>query len=280
MHFDDLVGYRQSDAGAVDLLICFVEFIFDLGQILCLDAAAVVSDHNLDGVFLIILIDLYADHAALGRIFERVVDDVEEHLFEAVFVAVDDGHLLGVVIQEVLALGEGAFLEHIDRLVDLGEDIHALHLHGQSAALELGEVEQLLYQRGQARAFLDDDAHALFKRDAVGHAVLHGLRPALDGGQRCAQLVRYARDKVVFELLVRVELLCHIVDAVAELTDLIVIHFINLGGEIALRDLSRGLGHFADGSDDRADKIVARNRDGRDDQQSDDDRDDGVEKHP
>ena len=105
MQFYDLVGDGKTYAGAVDLLIGFVEFILYLGEILRLYAAAVVGYDYLDGALFKVLIHLHAYHAALGGVLEGVVYNIEEDLLETVAVAVDYRHFLGVVIQQMLALG-------------------------------------------------------------------------------------------------------------------------------------------------------------------------------
>ena len=89
--------------------------------------------------------------------------------------------------------------------------------------------------------------------------------------------MRYARYEVVFQLLVRVEFLCHVVDAVAQVADLVVVHLVDLRREITLRDTLGGLAHLVYGLYYRTDKIVARKRDDGDYDKPDDRRDDGVE---
>ena len=128
--------------------------------------------------------------------------------------------------EQVDACFRGALLEHIDRLVEFGEDIHFFVDEHHSAALDPAEVEQLLDDARQTGAFLDNDAHAAVKGAAVecsALAELHGFRPALDGGKRRSQLVRDARDKVVFHLFGGLQILCHVADRLAEVADFVVV---------------------------------------------------------
>ena len=245
----NLVGNRQSDTRTADGLICLVEFFLNPRQILCGNTAACVRNDNFYNIRFILAVDnLRRDNAALWRVFKRIVKNIQENLSQSVSVAVNRGiNHLGFIVKQVLALLNGALLEHIHGLVKLSEDVDFFIHQNHSAALDSAEVEQLLNDTRKPCALLNNYPHALVKGAAVKRAAfaeLHGFCPALNCGKRSSQLVRYARDKVVFHLLGSLQILSHIAYRVAQITDFVVVLVLDFlrGGEVALRNLPCSFG--------------------------------------
>ena len=100
-----------------------------------------------------------------------------------------------------------------------------------------------------------------------------GLCPAVDGGQRCAQLMRNAGDKIILRFIRLRDLIGHAVDGLGKLADLVVVVDGGLGFKIALGDLAGDADEVADRFQDERAHDAAN--DGRHKQDHDGDDGDG-----
>ena len=234
MQRHDLVRKGEADARTAHGLVRLVEFFLDIRQMLRGDAAAVVGDDDADEAALFLRIDV--DGAALLRIFQRIVEHVDEHLPQAVDVAEYRRQHGGFFVNEEFMFAARAFAEHVNRRAQLRQKVDAVHGKRHASALHTRKVEEFLHDAGKALRFADDDTHAALKHRRIRFTGLDRLGPSLNGGQRCAQLVRNGRDEVVLHLLVLAQFVRHAVDGVAQLAKLVVVRLDNARLEIALRD--------------------------------------------
>ena len=195
------------------------------------------------------------------RIFDRIVDDIDEDLPDAVLVAVDKGQHFRLLIQHADLILFGTLHIYENGISKLGQNIHRAHLQREVAALHPREIQQLLDHFGKALRLADDDMQPLPHHLRIGLGRLirghigQRFRPALDRGQRGAQLMGDRADEFILHRLRSGKLVGHVVDAGAELADLVLALLIDAGGEIALREFFGIRVDLADRAQDRADEI-------------------------
>ena len=154
-------------------------------------------------------------------------------------------------------------------------EVQRLVLHAQVLALELVEAAQRAQQPAEALDLLADHPQVLRRRRQ--HAVLEGLHPRLDGGERGAQLVREVAGHVAPPLLVACEPVGHGVEGGGERRDLVAAARRHPHVEIAGGDVAGGVGELLErpgdapahqqadderehAGDDAGDQEVARQR--------------------
>ena len=154
-------------------------------------------------------------------------------------------HVVGVIAQFHFGVGEHVFV-HVHRLVQFHLEVKGLDLELHASGLDAGEVQKLFDHTGQAAALLVDDFQSLHDFLGVGGTDCEQrLAPAVNRGQRRAQLVRYRRDKVIFHALGARDLIRHVVNGVAQLTDLVIVrllqaHTVSPGGDFLCDDVYFG----------------------------------------
>ena len=124
---------------------------------------------------------------------------------------------------------------------------------------------------GQPFGLLGDDLNAAQRVALHGVVIGDRLRPALDGGQRGAQLVRDLRDELGPRLLRDGDLFGHLVERVGEIADLVVAELFHLDAVAALgdapgdvREVFHRVGHARPEPQHHADDVKADERDQRD----------------
>ena len=153
---DYLVAGGKPYTAAAPREVRLVKFLADARQIALGDPAAVVL-HG-DGDMSVAVYDPDRDDTALVGIFDRIVNDVYEHLAQAVAVGVDYWHILVRHIEnERFALRLCARLIGEHSFLHLGEDIAWAHAHREPARLEPREIEQLLDHLRQSVRLFDYD---------------------------------------------------------------------------------------------------------------------------
>ena len=140
-------------------------------------------------------------HPRPGRVVaERVVEQVHEHLLEAVVVGPDGGSAGWQVTSTIDArrLGQAG-----DRRLEHQRDLAPVVLQPQDRGLDRGEVEQVVDESAQPRRLGCDPAQEPVLGVAVpGHIGLQQAgRVTADRGQRRAQFVAQARQEAPLELL-------------------------------------------------------------------------------
>src|SRR5262249_47575036 len=102
---DQLVADVEAEPGAADatghVRVDAVELLEDAALLVDGDAEAFVADVE-DHVALVRL-DPDIDHAAVGRVLDRVLDEVDEHLPDLVAVCLDEGHICGDAVADLHA---------------------------------------------------------------------------------------------------------------------------------------------------------------------------------
>ena len=144
------------------------------------------------------------DAAPVSSIFDRVFDQVEQDLLNAVRIGPDDG-LWGDFIFEDGFAGGGARAEVLQDAPGQVVQIDRLGIQGGVAGFQTGNGQQILDEKKEAVGMFVDllqEPHGL--RGIVLGAVEQGLGEALDEGKRGAQFVADIADKFladIFQLL-------------------------------------------------------------------------------
>ena len=248
MTLDDLVTDRKSDAAAPRLGGAFIEFLLHIGQLRLRDAGAEVADG--DDVFPVALGQVDGDAPAAAAVLGGVVQQVAEHLLEPLRVAGDQLLVLGAVcgvFQRDAVLTEQLAVA-VNGVLQLRLEVGVLHLQGEAAVLQTGELQQLLHHIGQAAGFLHHDLHApLQLLNVAGVVRQQRLAPAVDCRQRGAELVGDGGDELGFHALTLADLAGHIVDVGHQLPHLVGVFVGDLDAVAAAGDALCRLGHGGDG---------------------------------
>ena len=127
------------------------------------------------------------------------------------------------------------------------------------AVLQPGKIQQLLHHGVQPVGLGGDDRQTPAIVGVVRVLdVADGLHPALDGGERRAQLMTHRGDKVVFHPVGLGQLLRHAVDGAAQTAHLVLVPGVRqAGGQIAVGDAGGGGLHLAQRTHDGAHKKQA-----------------------
>src|SRR5205823_7064606 len=178
-----------------------VELVEDPLALRARDAEPLVG--HLDLALAVLRIDPDLDLAALGRVLDRVVDEVDEHLPELVRVAEDRADAVALDAErDPVGQVERGRLEHprgdLHRVAGLEIDLDGV-------GVELAREQDLVDELGEPDRLVLDD---LEEGEAVLLAQLDvlpakGANGSVDGGERRAQLVRSGRDEVAARLLER-----------------------------------------------------------------------------
>ena len=201
-------------------LVAAEEGVEDAVALIGGDAVAGVGDLDLDPA----VHRLGADrHAAVGRrVVDRVLDQVEEHALE----------LLGVGARGAERRAEPGADRHrarlrggphgVDRLLEQQADADLLHRPLELAALQPGELEQVVDQRAE-RAHVGSHADdVLAPQLAVDHVVVERVGEQPQRGHRRAQVVRDGGEQRPAQALLVVEPRHHGVDVGGQGRDLVV----------------------------------------------------------
>ena len=100
-------------------------------------------------------------------------------------------HIVRNIINQINLLALQHIFIHINCLIQLNTDVNFLDVELEPSALQTGKVQQLLHHLRQPVTLLLDDAQT--EHDLLRIACARPdqrFRPAADGGQRRAQLMR------------------------------------------------------------------------------------------
>ena len=212
MHIQDVLYNGQPQAaahlGPLVLLVHLVVALPDVLELVLRDALAGVGDRH---PHLALFHGLaQGDGLILAGVRDGVVHQVIHHLGNLQLVGVHPHILLeiegkAVVRQLVIPVQHApyAFCE-----VETG------FLQGEHPGLQLGEIQQVVDQAGQALCLVDDDLHIF--RGVLSGQVPHHLAIALNHGQRRAQVVRDVGQQVPPQALHLRELLGGVVQGAGQ----------------------------------------------------------------
>ena len=134
-----------------------------------------------------------------------VVDQVDQGLLEGFAVGrklIVGELIVGEMELEVDAALGGVGLHQLDGLLGQGDEVGGFEVILLAALLDAGEIEDVLDERGEAAAFLDDEAEVFLLLGRLGNfAPLQALGHQADGGDGGAQFVGDAGDEVALELV-------------------------------------------------------------------------------
>ena len=192
---DDRQPQTQAAVGAGRGGVGLAEALEQEGEQIGLDADAGVVDHDLD--VRVDALEEDVDGSAFGREFDRVGQEVPHDLLQPRWVArdwpgvrVDDFAKL-----DLLGVRRGA--DGIDSEVDDACQVGALHVESNFAGDDAAHVQQVVDELRLRAGVALDGVDAL--AEVLGRELVQAqeLRPAEDGIERGAQLVRQRGEKLV-----------------------------------------------------------------------------------
>ena len=183
-------GQAKADALFVSAAgdIGLVKALPDFWQILFGNALTEVFDGDEDELFPLV----GADQNLLSgwTEFDRVVDEVVEHLLNAAHVGADAQGFFRKIAADRQIFFLTEHLEGIDRAADHRRNVEFGKIQIDALVIEAVQQQQSLRKLVQPFSLAQDDAEIAllhFRRD---RAVEHGLHVAFDRGQRGAEVVR------------------------------------------------------------------------------------------
>ena len=184
-----------------------------------------------------------ADGASVGRPAERVLQQVRDHLEDAVAVR-DDRRRPVDPAQRVPNLPPARLVaERVVRVLHEVAHVDLLGLHGEPVGAELREVEHVADESLEpGRLVRDDLERRRHELRVVDQPVAERVDVALDRGEGRPELVRDRHQELALALLRRREAGGHLVEAVGKVRDLVAAApHRDLNGVVSLRDLIRRL---------------------------------------
>ncbi len=277
MEPDDLVADGKADAAAARLGGALVELLLDEGQLLRRDTGSVVAHADNDIVLLGARRNVHT--LAGAAVLAGVVQHVGKDLLHALTVGCDGRDLfLARIVADLDALLAKQLAIGVNSVLQLGNEVDRVDAEREAAVLDLREIEQLLHHGGETARLLADDGKAaaslLRVADGVG---LQRLRPAVDGGERRAQLVGNGGDELLLDLLRLGDLERHIVDVVHQLAQLVPIAVVDADAVASAGDAPRRVRHDGDGLDHAVDEQHVGDQDQYDRQQREPCRDEEID---
>ena len=132
-------------------------------------------------------------HAAGLRELQRIRQQVDQNLAQALFVGIDDeGQHRRPLEDEVDAFGDGLNAKHSDELVEEFAQPHLVARQVKPAGLDLGNVQNAVDQPGQMVGATPDHADLIARLRIEAGILFQQLRIARDGVQRRAQFMAQA----------------------------------------------------------------------------------------
>lgn len=136
-------------------------------------------------------------------------------------------------------------------------EIDEIALDLSRAVLETVEVQKRLDQTTQTTRLERDGVEMLLI--CFEDAILDGFDRGLNGHERRTQLMGYVADELTLEVAVALDGVCHLIETLAELTELIIAAKPRTGGEVAFLDCRGGICDAADGTRDADGEVEAEN---------------------
>ena len=143
---------------------------------------------------------------------DRVLDQVEEDALQLVGVAACGGERGGELGRHGHGLGVGGRAHRLDRLVQQDVEPHLLHGPRELAALQAGELEEIVDQGAEGAHVGADARRVVAAVLGVDEAVVDGVGQQPQGGDGGAQVVGDGGDEVASRPLLAVEPRHHGVD--------------------------------------------------------------------
>ncbi len=172
-----------------------VELLKDALLLVERDPEAAVGDLN-DGVA-VARGEAQIDLAGVPRVFHGVGQEIQNGLLHGVRIGPKRGHVLLNVKMKGEALLHQWVLHRADRRIRHIHQAGGTQAVDLLALLDLGEVEYVVHQPGEAFALIDDGLQVLCARLLIARAAQRqGFGEHPDGRQRGLQLVRYVGDEL------------------------------------------------------------------------------------
>ena len=217
---DDLVTHGKADARSAVLGAALIKLFLYMGKLGLWNAAPVIPHGDPDALALLPNGDLHL--FPLAAVLGGVVQQVQKDLLQPLRIAGD---------QRDLRLGRDVFQLHarLTQQLPIGEhgvlqlrgDVQQLNAQIEAPVLDAGKLQQLHHHAGEPLGLPGDDLDAAKGIPLHSLVIGDGLRPAGDGGERCAQLVRDLGDELRSGLFGRGGLLGDVVDGLGQLADLV-----------------------------------------------------------
>ena len=179
--------------------------------------------HN-DRAHELALRDRHANRAPFRGVAHGVRDEVRGGLAQHIGIAIDV-YVWIVVVGEfetrffhIGLMGGDHCVDHLDQ-VDLRE------FDRIRAVLQTRELQERIDQTAQTPHFGIECLKTLFIGDE--HAIDHGFDRGLDSHERRAELVRNVGDQATFHIAVRLDRIGHLVEGLAQTSDLIIAHHVS-----------------------------------------------------
>src|SRR5262245_50788907 len=201
MHFDDLLGDGEPEAGATLCLgkgaVDLMKLLKDALLLLLGDARSRVRHADIEAT-----VDRLGSHAHFANVrkLDGVADEIEQHLREALLIAETNGQKfrhLGLQ-RELLVLRQrfGGRAYRLDDALNrvLGD------VQGELAGFDLGDIEHGVDEAQQVLAVRADASQGIerFLAKRLVEALMHELGVAEDSGKWRPQLVAHIGDELGF----------------------------------------------------------------------------------
>ncbi len=196
---DDVLDDGQAQTGASLLPrsggVDTVEALEDARERLLGNARTVIDDRDFDGIPRGIETGGDGDVALGAAVLDGVVDEVDEHLLEAVEVGAD-GKGFGNFVGEGDEPGAGAGGEVFEHAGCEGAEVAPLAVDDAAALFELGDGEKILDEEGEPVGVLLDGLKEFeAENGVVAGSIQEGFDVAFDDGDGCAEFVAHVGDE-------------------------------------------------------------------------------------
>ena len=241
----------QAQAAAAGIhaagTILFVEALKHKRQGFGGDACASVLDTDLHHAAM--LLGGKADNAACRGELDGVVYDVVHDLMHKIRVGADHQRRAAKALDVDLAILD-ALLVREDHIGHGLPQVVVFCVDGHLAGFQLGDVQHVLHQAGQAAGLLGDDGQVTLVFLGRDGAVQHAVDKALDGGHGRAQLVGDVAHELAAGVIDGLQAGSHIIEGGGKVGQLHTAVHRGTGGKVSATQAAGGLADVLDGAGD------------------------------
>ena len=188
--------------------------------------------------------NLHPDAPAFRYVTQRIRHQVADDLFGTLRVSDDPGFFQACFQVQADLLLVGLSLEHADRTPGDLHQVHLALLEGKLVGLSQGQQAQILNQTFQQVSLFKGRANVAFvgRIDSIHDA----FQAAAQDRQRCAQFMSDVGQHVAPLAVVPLQGICHLVEAVTQITQIIRPLRADARLQVAASDLLGGGDHFGE----------------------------------